>query len=495
MSNYFGYFIGLLSSKVVRAVINLLFITLLARTLGPNGLGEWALVIAAGALLHSLLLGWMHAPTVRFGREEWQRQSTISATWSARLPYIVVCFIITGCLVILDPARWLESFFHLSGGMKLTALLALLWLWLSMETQNFLQLREGMLKLALMPIFIDGAPVLMLIVIIIGRIILPEHALIAGLLTLNVILWSIALYRELKQLKVRWVRPDIETAGKIFSYAWPLIPGFLIAYVSDWGDQLLVGYFFTGHEVGLFQAAYQVMFLLLGVTAPLSTIILPKLIDKENLSSGINKEFLSVTGPSIITLGLFLLVPIVSFAPFCFRVLMGNSFADAMPALIVLCAAVPGSIIATFYGVFFSLQGRLWRSNVIYCGIMSAVNIIISLILLPRIGILGSAIATSVSYLVIQLFYLLDQHHYYRVSLGKCRILFGAILAFAVFQIVAGDGLLARLILCLLSLAALVFLARAYSLLDRECVLRILSGKLRILGDLMVRVTEPHHKG
>lgn len=495
MSKYLRYFIGLLSSKVVRAAINILFIALLARVLGPNGLGEWTLVIAAGALLHSFLLSWMHAPTIPFGREEWQRQRTISVTWSARLPYILAGFVLTGCLVILDPAQWVESFFHLYGGMKLAILLALFWLWLSVETQNFLLLREGMFKLALMPVFIDGAPVLILMVIIVSRIVLPGYALITGLLISNVMLWSMALYLELKHLKVHWARPNTEVAGKIFNYAWPLIPGFMLAYVSDWGDQLLIRYFFNIYEVGLFQAAYQVMILLLGVTAPLGMIILPRLIDKEKLSSYANEEFLSNTGPSIITLGLFLIVPLVSFAPFCFRILMGNGFADAMPVFIVLCSAIPGVIIATFYGVFFSLQGRLWRSNVIYFGIMSVTNVLISLMLLPRIGILGSAIATSISYLIVQFLYLADQHHYYRISSGKGHILFGAILAFAVFQAVIGEGLLIRFMLCLISLTVLIFLARKYSLLNRECVLHILSGKLRILGDLMVRVIEPHHRG
>lgn len=449
------------------------------------------MVIAAGTIMHSLLLNWMHAPTIRFGCEEWQKGNTITTTWSARLPYLLMGFALTIGLVIIDPAQWLERFFHLSGSMKLMALLAFSWIWLSVETQNFLQLQEAMFALALMPLFIDCIPVIILAVILISSTVLPEYVLIMGLLTFIVLLWSAALFIELRQLKVRWVAPNIEAYRKTFIYAWPLIPGFLLGYISDWGDQLLVRYFFTTHEVGLFQAAYQVMVLLIGVTAPIATIILPRLIDKETISSDAAKKFLTVAGPTLVTLGLFLLVPIVSFAPLCFRILMGSRFTDATQVFIVLCSSIPGTIIAIFYGIFFSLQGRLWRSTVIYGGIMSVLNIAISLILLPRIGILGSAIATSTSYLVIQFLYLLDQHHYYRIPLAKGCILFGAIMAFAMLQPLVSGGLLVRFLLCLFSFIALALLARAYSLLDRSWVLRILSGKLSWLGELVLCVAGP----
>lgn len=495
MNKYLGYFIGLLSSKAVRAAINFLFVTLLARTLGPSGLGDWTMVLAAGALLHSFLLNWMHPTTVRFGREEWQKQNTISNSWSARLPYLLAGSMIIAVLVITDPAQWMEYFFHLSGGFRMTVLLAILWLWLSIETQNFLQLHESMLGLVLIPVIADIVPVLALTAIIISGALIPEQTLIMGLLTLSVISWFTALSWEARQLKTWFVWPKKNAVLRTFNYAWPLIPGFLIGYASDWGDQLLLRYFFTAHEVGLFQASYQVMILLLGVSTTLNTVLMPTLMDKEMLSPDNNGKFLFAAGPTMMTLGLFLLVPLVSFAPFGFHVLMGSKFARATPVLIVLCAAIPGSIISSLYGIFFNIQGRLWRSTVVYCGIMSATNITISLILLPRIGILGSAIATSVSYLIVQLLYMLDQHRYYNISSAKERILFLAILVFAVLQALIGDNLLIRLALCLLYLIALVFISRYYSLIDRGWALRILSGKIGGLGDFIVRVAVAPREG
>ncbi len=491
MNGYLGYFIWLLSSKGVRAVISLIFIALLARVLGPNGLGEWAMIVAAGTLLHSLLLNWMHAPTVRFGREEWQKQGTIATTWSARIPYLLVGFVIAIGLVAFNPVQWLERYFHISGNFKLAALLAVFWLWLSVEAQNLLQLRHAVLRLSISPVFIDAMPVFILVIILIsGWSALSEHTLIQGLLILNVFLWGAFLCWELMKLNVRWVRPNIKALCKTFYYSWPLIPGFLVGYVSDWGDQLLVRYFFNSHEVGLFQAAYQFMVLMLGIVAPLSVIIMPKLVDKETLSLDVVKDFLNTAGPTMIVLGLFMLIPVVSFAPFFFQILMGGKFVEANTVFIVLCAAIPGSILSVFYGIFFNLQGRLWRSTVIYGGIVSALNVLVSLILLPRLGILGAAIATSISYLVAQFLYLLDQNRYYHISSTKGYILFSVILTFAIAQIMVGGGLLARFLLCLLYIAALVMASRVYSLLDRAWVMRIFSGKLSKTGEIILRFTK-----
>lgn len=491
MNKHLGYFISLLSSKVIRAIINLLFVGFLARILGPNGLGEWAMVIAAGALLHAFLLNWMHAPTIRFGREEWQKSNTVSIIYSARLPFLLIAFIFVGCLVAMDPTGWLERYFHIAGIMKPVVVLALFWLWLSVETQNFLQLRQEIMKLAFFPVLIDGAPVLVLLIIFINGIVLSQYVLIIGLLALGVVLWGTALFFEIRQLNIRWIWPGIESVLRVLKYSWPLIPGFLLGYVSDWGDQILLLHFFTKHEVGLFQSAYQVMILLFGVTVPLSTIIFPWLIDRDVQSSDATKEFLAGAGTTVVMLGMFLLVPLVCFAPFFFSMLLGSKFAGANLAFIVLCSAIPGSIISIFYGIFFNLQGRLWRSTVIYGGFMSILNILISLILLPRIGMIGSAVATGISYLVVQFLYLTDQHRYYRVPLFKSYILFGFILVFVVLQVLAGESLLARFMLCLVSLIAVVFLARVCLLLNREWVLRILSGKYSGLGEWILSVTGP----
>ena len=490
MNQHLRDFIGLLSSKVVRAVINLLLIVLLARILGPDGLGEWAMIIAAGTLLHLILLSWMHAPTVRFGREEWQREHSVTTTLSSRLPYLLIGFIITFGLIILDPAQWLERYYHLSDNLKLAVILVSLWLWLSTETQNYQQLQGTMLRLACIPVLVDSVPILMLITISISGVMVPVHVLITGLLTLSVILWGIALFWELMHLKVELAWPGIEAFRKTFTYSWPLIPGLIFGYVTDWGDQLLLRNFFTSHEVGLFQSAYQFMTLLLGVATPLGTILLPRLIDKEMLSVDTTKEFLASAGSTIVTLGLFLLLPVVSLAPLFFRIFMGSKFAEANLMLLVLCAAVPGSIISIFYGTFFKLQNRLWRSIVIYFGIMGVVNIVISLILLPRVGMIGSAVGTGISFLVLQFLYLFDQHRYYRISLVKIGTLFGAIVAFAILQVFVGSGLIFRSVLCLFSLAALVLLSRIFSLLDRKWVLQIMAGKLSGLGNLLLLVTE-----
>lgn len=495
MNQDLRHFVGLLSSKGVRTASNLLFITLLARVLGSNGVGQWAMVLATGTVLHSLLLNWMHPPFIRFGREELQIKGTVSAIWSTRLPYLLIGFIFAGSLVILNPFHWLNRIFHLPDGLEIASIMVFVWLWLSVETQNFLRLRENMLRLALIPIFVDLVPLLFLAAIFIndGNI-LPNHLLIKILLMLSITLWAVFLCYELRLQRVRWVQPGREDVCKTFNYAWPLIPGYLLGYVSDWCDQLLLNYFYSSHEVGLFQIAYQFMIMLLGITAPLGTVLLPRLIDKELLSYDTPKEFLTTAGPTLIVLGLFMLMPVVSFAPFIFRMLMGQEFSEATSVLVVLSSCIPGSIILNFYGSFFNLQGRLFISTVVYVGIMSTLNVVLSLVLLPKIGILGAAVATSISYLAVQLFYLLDQHHFYQLSMDKSRVIFIAIFVFAVIQPLVGVELIFRFVFCIVSMVLLVILARTYELVDREWVLRILSGKFIRLGYIVVCVTEPKNK-
>lgn len=489
-------FMELLSSKALRAVINLLFTSFLARVLGPSGVGEWAMVIAAGTLLHSFLLNWMHAPTLRFGREEWVRYGSVTAIWAARFPLVIIGFFIAIILLIADPGHWLGRFFHLPENSNVSVFFALLWLWISVDAQNLLQIRGAIRSLAIAPVCVDGVLVISLLLVFAGIVgMVSSHVLIYCLLMLSVSLWGAVLLWQLWQFRFHWEMPTYETIKPVFAYGWPLVPGFLLGYTSDWGDQLLLGYFYTSHEVGLFQTAYQFMVLLLGVVGPLGTILLPRLIDKEVFSLNAPREFLVKAGPTLIMLGLILLVPVVTIAPLFFKFFFGEEFTEASSVFIVLIASIPGSIVSSLYGTYFNLQGRLLRSTVIYGGIMSAANIAFSILLLPRLGIIGSAISTSISYIIVQCLYFIDQHRYYNISMTKVGVLIITAFVFAIFQVFIGAGVLIRIIFCMITLISLVLLARNYSIVDRNLILRIFSGKMKVLGEFILHVTEPRTKG
>ena len=460
---------------------------MLARTLGPSGMGEWAMVIAAGTILHSLLLNWMHAPMVRFGREEWVQTGSMANTWSSRWPFIMVGLLLCCGLLLFVPFQWLTLFFHLDCRLAPIVFIAIMGLWLSTETQNLMQVRGEFARLGYMSICIDLASIIMLFLVQLGQVsVKGVYTLFLLLQGCNAILWGIALLSVWRTSNFEWHRPTWVTLQRNLKYAWPLIPGFLLGFASDWGDQLILRFYFSSREVGLFQSAYQVMMLLLGLSALISSVLLPRLIDKNFSSTTGARDFMITNGPTTVALGLYLLIPVISAAPFLFSIFMGAQFVAATKVFIVLCAAVPGSLLSSFYGTFFNIQGRFLRSTVLMGSIKIAFNLSLSLVLVPRIGIMGSAIATVISYGVLQYLYFRDQHRYYQVPSTKIIVLFVVIVLFSITQTVAGNQSLIRAIICCLGLVLLTFVSRKFEMLDKNTVKALCSGRMSGVGSLIL---------
>lgn len=485
-------FTRLLFSKGIQALIKVVYLSTLARMLGPTGLGEWAMIVGAATLLHSLLLNWMHPPTVRFGREEWRMTGSIATTWASRWPFIFGGLLLVFAALMFEPFHWLTQIFHLSNQLTLLVFISLLGLWFSIEAQNLFQVRGAMASLAYLPLSIDIASILTLLALKLWMVSFQEaYTIIILVQGGNALLWGGALLYIASKSRFRWEKPTREGLQRNLVYAWPLIPGCLLGFVSDWGDQLILRYFFTSREVGLFQSAYQVMMLLLGVPALMSTVLLPRLIDK-NLAAAIDtKDFMTTAGPTTVALGLYLLFPLITFVPYLFQLFMGARFVEATGVFVVLCAAIPGSLLSSFYGIFFNLQGRFLRSTVILGAIKIALNLIISLLLVPRIGMMGSAIASIISYGVLQYLYARDQHRYYNVPFNKVLAMFGVVVLFSSTQAVAGADLLPRSVICCIGLILLTIVIRKFAILDRERVMSLCNRQLSCVGRFVLRIASP----
>ena len=471
----------------VRTLVVLSCTVLLGRIVGPVVLGEYAMLLAAGTLLHSILLNWSHSAHVRFGREEWVHEGALTATWAARWPLLVSGTTIAVVLVLFDPFGWLDRVYNLEGGLRFAALLPFAALWLAFETQSMLQAEGALGRLAVIPIIIDGTAVVLLCVALVWRQSVPAYGVIAGLLSWTTIGWAMLLLLERKHACVRWTVPDWSRTRELVAYAWPLVPGFLLGYVSDWGDQILLGYFRSNREVGLFQVAYQCMTVMIGFAAPVGIVLLTRLIEKSVSESDIGRKYIASVAPTVMVLWALAVVPVVSIAPLLFPILMGAEFAGTGDVVAILLASIPAVIVTSTYGALFGFQKRLWRSSLLYGGLMSALNVAISLSLMPRFGALGAAIATSVSYLFVQMCYLVDQHMFYKVGLRRIGVIFFLLALFGLLQAILRAPV-ARAGLCLLTLLAIVIVSRRLALLEPAYVRNIFRDRLQGLGTVLLRV-------
>ena len=487
MNKEFRHFLLLAVARGAKVPLALAISALVARIAGPEGVGQWAMLLAAGGLLYALFISWTQAVAVRFGCEEWASLSRLDSTLARRLPLLVAGITLAAFALWIQPANWLMQGFGIPPGLAWLVFLQLVGLWLMSEVQSLMQITAGFARLAFVPLLAEAFCVMFLVGIFgfgVSGISVP--VMLAWLFMIATLTALLALIVEQRRLGLRLGRFSRALSWESILFAWPLIPTFVVGFASDWCDQVILRAFFSNEEVGHFQVAYQLMLFLVSMPAPVATIILPKLIGVHTSDSAVAARYLENVVPTLMILWLLAAIPMVVLAPYVVEAVYGKQFAVSGQLLAILSVAVPGCVVSYLYGVLFSLQGRFgWMT--FYATLMAGINIVISLALVPAMGAIGAAVGTAVSYLVIQGLYFMDQQKHFAMRKGASRIF----LFSTVFSILIGMTVylpLISLMLGVIAMALLVCLVRKQGVWNSDVAVKIFAGRLNFLAYGLNRV-------
>ncbi|MBT4680363.1 MAG: oligosaccharide flippase family protein [Flavobacterium sp.] len=472
-----SYFISLTVGKLLRIPLAVLAASLLARAVGPEGVGQWAMLLAVTTMLHSFLLGWTQAYNVRFGREEWTLHHRLASTWAVRGPIIAISFGLAATLLILQPFSFLENFFNLSQTWWPWILLYVLGHWWLAESHSLYRITGKIGRLAVIPLVVDLAIVALLAALFFQPHESRVELAFPGMVIITTVISGIAWFVEFKPSNSLSGTRDFVSIQKFIAYSGPLLPGLVFTYLSNWGDHILLQYFKSVKDVGFFNAGYMTLSALMGLTASIPILFLPKLIDKKISDPEAERDYVERVIPTLVSLWLIFIILALIFIPWFFLIVFGLEFEPAIPILLVLCIAIPGSIFSAIYAILFELQGRLGRSS-LYAAAMFAVNFIITLGLIVKYGALGAAIGTSISFILVQTLYLLDQHRFLKVPKFKTIILLVFSSLYGLSQWAMGDNLVVRLGGALAGLICLGVLVRNLNLGNKAILIKLFPKNL-----------------
>lgn len=469
------------AGKGVRVLSGLVLTATMARLLGPEGVARWALLLGAASLLHTSLLGWTQAVCIRFGREEWKRTGGLSITWASRWPFLALGTVIIIILVLANPGGWLQAFYQLSTDDHGLVLAAVLGLWLMAESQILFQVRGEFSLLGYWGILADL--VIVTVLLVLAQVGWIYSWGVTGLVVAWVAVWWVGCARSWGAWSHGWVAPRSDHLRRTWRYAGPAIPGFFLGYISDWSDQVIILHYHTREEVGVFQVAYQMFVLFLGIGSMVGAILLPRLIDRGcDLDS--LRNFVSSYVPTLMIIWGMAVMPLVALGPIMLPYLLGPRFAQVADIVAILLIGIPGSIVTYMYGALYTLQGRLGVSTVMFAGVMSAINLGISLLVVPTWGAIGAASATAVSYVVIQLLYVIDQHRHLALPMRQPILLLVVFLPFAFAQAYVPSIIHWRLAIAMGGITLLTFVVRRSRLIDWDLVSNLFGPRV---GGSMLR--------
>lgn len=192
--------------------------------------------------------------------------------------------------------------------------------------------------------------------------------------------------------------PSMEAASSIWQYSkYTIIPS-IDTYAHNWTDVLIMGVFLSSAAVGAYEIAWRIIGPIFLLTSSISSTVFPQISawDAEGESDRIERII-----PKALTPALILIIPaffgaaLLSFE--ALSLLFGTEFGAAALALPILIAGLIPRAFRSIAGK--TLEGIDKPQFVNRASVVDIVaNVVLNAILIWQIGLVGAAIATSLSY-------------------------------------------------------------------------------------------------
>ena len=224
-----------------------------------------------------------------------------------------------------------------------------------------------------------------------------SYALLFGYITCFVSSFIITNNKRFKELKVFRTLQNFDKRFLIF--AFPLFLNGILFFLMRWLDTLALGYFSDSNKVGIYTATLTLATVPSLLLTSLNTIFFPTI--SRLISENKNKDAFNAYRSSIRVLS-FLTLPYIIFAIIFSKELLlifGKDF--QITTLLMLILSI-GSFLNVFSGpVDMTLTAYDKQKYVpINSLIALVVNVVLNVVLIPKYGLVGAAIANTISILI-----------------------------------------------------------------------------------------------
>lgn len=220
--------------------------------------------------------------------------------------------------------------------------------------------------------------------------------ILSWLLSLSILTLVLLFFFPWKNLRSTVAYPSKD----LLRLSFPMMFSAAFIFLSNWTDIFMLGALVTKEEVGIYNAAYKLAILALVVINAVNTVLAPKIaaLHGENNLSAIKTEVHSAT--RLIT---YVTLPIVLALILLRRPLLGlfgAEFVTGETALVVISVGLLLNALSGSVGQLLNMtqhQNQLKRFTLISV----VVNVILNYVLIKQMGIVGAAIASLLSTLLL----------------------------------------------------------------------------------------------
>ena len=189
-------------------------------------------------------------------------------------------------------------------------------------------------------------------------------------------------------------------ATSLFKDSWPLALSGIVVMVYMKIDQVMIKNMMSEEAVGYYAAAVRLCEAWYFIPVTLCNAIFPAIVNAKNVSEEFYNNRMQKLYDILTWMAIGIAIPVTIFSGQIIYLLFGNEFSPAGPVLTIYIWAG----VAVFLGVASSqylINENLTKLSFIRTFIGMILNVVLNLIFIPLYGIIGSAVATLVSYTLI----------------------------------------------------------------------------------------------
>lgn len=392
----FRHILGYAPANFVPAFVSFAIIYIFTRLLTPADYGVYALAFNIAFLSQGVIGLWLRSASNRF---------TDKAQAEGNLPQMIttiyfgyVCGALLFTAIYSSILAWAPISPHLLPALWLALPFILL---KALVTVN-LGIHRGAGRIGRYNLLECGQTIMGLVfsVILVMTLDLKEEGILLGLICgslLSVLIDSRFILRSVRS-SIDWSR--LKT---FLGYGIPLTVSVILNLIMSSADRILVEYYIGSAAVGIYSVSYGIMnqpmaLIFFAVSMPGFPLAVKALESKgkEAAEAQVRRN-----GMALCALAFPACVGLIAVQEHLVTVLVGGDFRDE--ALQIMPWIAVAGLLAGFQVHYFDHAFTLGKRPVkliLSIGIAAIVNILLNVLLLPRIGLMGAVYATVISYVV-----------------------------------------------------------------------------------------------
>jgi O-antigen/teichoic acid export membrane protein len=410
-----------LIGNIILVLLGFLQLPILTKGLGANLYGTWALINATIAFIAPFAALGFYEATVRFLAAETDRSRIRDDFTSALFSTVLISGIAFSLLLFFLSDYLAAHIFNdiqSSGYIRLASFMIPLTCMSAMTSSYLTAFR----KMGLMATFTAAQSAVNVgLIYLFLRFGYSLNGVITATIVASLLFHLTLLFIILKQIGFKL--PGFSRLKLFLSYGLPLTPTSAVLWIISSSNRYLISYYIGVTATGIYSAAYNIGWYTVFLITPITRLLFPtisKSYDEQNLVETRKylkyslKYFLMIAIPSAFGLSI-LAKPIL-------QVLTTSEFVTGNT--IVPFIAFSG-VLSGVYEISVFIIHLVKKTKLVFMllAISALLNIVLNIVLIPRMGLTGAATATLVAYGIVCILILIVTRRYLKFELSVPFIL------------------------------------------------------------------------